>query len=245
MESETSPARHEWVVAISKYIVIDVAKIRWCPWNRLLRHADPFRTLEDKELRVPDVVSFNERAVPGWVSGTVRQTGTTGVIVVERVAGSGNDVSETCSEPFVVGAVLGEYLHVKLRAEIKEPFETDPAKALVANARAGEGNAAAGKVGSGRLSEHGVSANPLHSQSARAEGMAASNKSSVGILAVRLIHVPVNGAENSYGEAGPVIVGVSHPLGANLVIPYLSENVAVAHGNEMEELESTSTGRQG
>ncbi len=211
----------------------------------MLRHADPFRTLEDQELRVPDIVSFNERTVPGWVSGTVRQTGTTGIVVVERVAGSGNDVSETCSEPFVVRAVLGEYLHVKLRAEIKEPFETDPAKALVANARAGERNASAGEVGGGGLSEHGISADALDSKLARAEGVAASNKSSIGILAVRLIHVPVNGAENSCGEAGPVIVGVSHPLGANLIIPYLSENVTVAHGNEMEELESTSTARQG
>src|SRR5205807_8176759 len=99
-ESETSPVSHEWVVAISKYIVIDVAKIRWRPRNRLLGHADPFRTLEDKELRVPDVVSFHERAIPCGISRASRQDAR--CVVIGRVAGSSDDVSETRAKPGIV-----------------------------------------------------------------------------------------------------------------------------------------------
>src|SRR5882672_10677506 len=141
--------------------------------------------------------------------------------------------------------MLSKDLYVKLGAEVKQSFEINPAEALVADAGAGQGNAAAGKVGSRRLSEHGVSAHALDSQLAHTEGVAARNKSGVGILAVRQIHIAIDGVDNGNGKASPVVVGMSHPLDAELVVPELCEDVSVPDRDKVEELVATSASRQG
>ena len=72
MESKTSPAGHERVVAIAHDIVVDVAEVGRIGGKRLLRHANPFGTLKDRELGTVDVMGFDESSIPRWVAGSRR-----------------------------------------------------------------------------------------------------------------------------------------------------------------------------
>ena len=130
MESEPCPAGHEWVVAITDDVVVDVPKVRGGARNRLLRHPHPLRTLEDCQLRAPDVMSFNKGSIPGRIHRASREYASR--IVCRARSGTVNDVSIASSEPSAIGSMLREYLEVQL-SEVEQTFKTVPAEALVAD----------------------------------------------------------------------------------------------------------------
>src|ERR1700687_4662189 len=123
----------------------------------LLRHADPLRALEDGELGVPDKVCLHKCTIPGGIATSRRQH--SGRIVVGRVAGSGDDVPVTLSEPGAIGTMLGKDLKVEVAAHVKQAFKTHPAKSLIAQSRAWDRPPAAGPIQGWGLSHQGVPAN--------------------------------------------------------------------------------------
>src|SRR5580765_168614 len=146
VEGKPCTTTHERVIAIPEHIVVDVTQIGRRPRKRLLRHANPLGSLEDRELRVPDKMGFNKSSVPGGVPGSGRQGGPVG-IVVARVAGSSDDVAIAGAEPGIIRSVLRKDLEVEMRTKIEQPFESNSAKALVAGSRTRDRNATLGQVG--------------------------------------------------------------------------------------------------
>src|SRR5438270_73382 len=195
MEGEPSAARHEGVVAISNDIVVDVTQVSRAGRKCLLRHAHPFRTLEDGELRAVDIMSLDEGAVPYGIPRSGRKNAC-GVVLSGGVASAADDVTVTGAKPGAIRSVLGEDLEVQMAAEVEKPFEADPAKALIADSRTRDRHPAAGQICSRGHAVHGVPADTLHSEFAGAERLTAGEKRGVRILAVGQVNIPVGRTED-------------------------------------------------
>src|SRR5262249_6448533 len=102
MPRKAAAAVHNWIIAIAEDIIIEIAEIRRECGIRLLRHSDPFRTLEENQLRVLYPVGFYESPIP-------RRTSESGNGCPRRIIGGCgivNRVSESCSEPSAVRPML-------------------------------------------------------------------------------------------------------------------------------------------
>src|SRR5437867_9430147 len=61
---EACAAVHDRVVAVAEHVVIQITEVRCCSWISLLRHADPFGSLEEDQLWTVHPVGLHEGAIP-------------------------------------------------------------------------------------------------------------------------------------------------------------------------------------
>src|SRR5262249_10825575 len=136
MPGKSRPAGHDRHPTHAEDIVVDVAESPRIERRTLLRHAHPFRALNENELRIVDVVSFDERAIPRRRSRRRWQDGSRNV-VVGAARSAIDDVAKALPEPLAIPSVLGHDLKVQL-AEVKQSDKSLAMEGLVADARAGD-----------------------------------------------------------------------------------------------------------
>ena len=142
----------------------------------------------------------------------------------------------------IMQTMLGENLEIQFAAEIEQAFETHPVKIFIANSRTRDWIAATCVIHGWGLPKHGVASNPLNPQLAGIEGLTACQEPAVRVLPVGTIWTTIHRVEGGYGKTGAIVVGMPHPLDAQLVVAELAEDVPIAHGNEVEELVPRATG---
>ena len=244
MEGKPGTARHEWVIAITDHVVVDVTQIRRVYRKGLLRHPNPLGSLEDGELRVPDEVGFDESSVPCGIAGSRWQR--VGTVIVGRTRrGPVDDVAKTRAEPGIIRSVLGKDLKVEMRSEIEQTLESYSAETLVARTRTRDGNAYVRQIGGWSLAHHRVPTEALHAEFSCAEGLAAGEECRVGVPPVGHVRISVGRTEYRRGQPRTVIERVAHPLHADLVVSDLAKNVAIVNRDEVEQLVAPATSRQG
>src|ERR1700722_3664627 len=219
---------HEGHVAVSKHIIINVPQIGGRTGNPLLRHSDPLRTLNENELGTVDVMSLDKCSIP------------------DRRARAGRECIVSCGtggEVCVVRAVLGYDLKVQF-LQIKnsgKPFATE---GLVPEPTARDWCPSRGQKTCRHLSNHGIEADALGPKAAHIEGLTPRKEPTIGI-AVEQVDVAIARAEQCGGNSRAVVRRMAHPFQSKLVVADLPEDVVVPHRNEVIELETTATRREG
>src|SRR6266567_562432 len=123
-------AVHDRVEAVTEHVVIKVAEVRGGCRVSLLRHPDPFRSLEEDQLRIMHPVGLYECAIP---CGTA-EAGNGCSRNVIRGAGIVNRIPKARSKPWAVGPMLGHNLKIQF-VEIEQPNKTFAAESLVSDPR--------------------------------------------------------------------------------------------------------------
>src|SRR5271154_1006609 len=90
--------------------------------------------------------------------------------------------------------------------------EADTIKSLVADSRTRDWYSGGSPIHCGCLSDHFVETYPLHSHPASVKSLARGEESGIGVRPGNQTGIPITRADESSGNASPIIHRVPHPL---------------------------------